>query len=134
MRHLKHATQQGKLGHVCHLQTIYGLRKMCGTSVHFYRQVTRHLAKTCKSGFSRFLKKSEKNYGLIFFTFFEKNESLWSPWCKFIIFRKSLKDFSKLDIFKMSKNRLWRSFYKILKNDFLGIYMFIKRESVYGTQ
>ena len=68
--------------------------------MHFYGQVTRHLAKTCKKGFSRFLRKSVKNYAHVFFTFFLKNESLWSPWSHFVFFRNSLKDFSFLDIFK----------------------------------
>ena len=132
MRHLKHATQQGNMCHCCDCNTIYGLGTARKTSVHFYGKVTRHLAKNLQIGVSWFLGKSGKFYGLIFFTFFRKNESLWSPWSHFVIFRKSLKDFSFLDIFKMSKNRLRRPFYKISQNDFPVFQMFIKRESIYG--
>jgi len=118
--------------HCCEHNTIYGLVTVRETSVHFYGKVTRHLAKNLQIGVSWFLGKSGKFYGLIFFTFFRKNESLWSPWSHFVIFRKSLKDFSFLDIFKMSNNRNMSAFYKISKNDFPGVYRFVKRETIHG--
>ena len=118
--------------HCCDCNTIYGLGNIRKTSVHFYGQVTRHLAKNLQIGVSWFLGKSGKFYGLIFFTFFLKKESLWSPWSHFVFFRNSLKDFSFLDILKMSKNRLWCAFYKISKNDFPGVYRVHMFKTIYG--
>jgi hypothetical protein len=48
-----------------------------------------------------------KNYAHVFSSFFRKKECLWSPWSHHIISGNSLKDFSFLDIFKMSKKRIW---------------------------
>jgi len=79
-----------------------------------------HLCKKMQIDFLDFFGlflKTQKNYAHVFFIFFEKIKSLWSPWSHHDFFGKSPKDFSFLDIFKMSKNKNPTSYSKYMKNE-----------------
>ncbi len=119
MRHLKHASSQIFLRNSGY-ESILWSRTIIIWFASFVKGDSVTSAKKCKSIFWTYLdffKKLKKKYAHVFFNFFEKIKSLWSPWSHHDFFGKSPKDFSFLDIFKMSKNKNPTSYSKYMKNE-----------------